>query len=608
MIALLATSWWLARPRDFKSFDPGAYSLRRLTYDGGLAYQPAISSDGQFVVYASDRAGNGDLDIWLQQTAGGGAIQLTFDRVDEYEPSFSPDGSLVVYRASGGKDGIFIVPRLGGDPRFLAAHGQRPRFSPDGKHVAYWSGKAHVAGWINSRVLTVSIDGGDPTEIGHGRSPVWSPDGRQLLYLRSIDARPPRQWVISQFDGEEPVVSKALDVLRSRGLEADLKIIGSDSFVPDRWLDDGRVLFSARDQQAFNIWAVPISPATGRVAGPVQRITTGSGEHRVSSEGAGTLAFADLRENSDVWILPMDTDSGRAMGEVIRATSNAGSDYSPSLSVDGTMLAFLSTRSGATNVWMKDLASSDLKQLTDSDKAGGTVITSPDGRAVAYRITERSETRSTRYTYAVDVATRSTKMLCEACGTVSDWSQSGRWLIGYANSAATAKLGIARAVTITDLDAGQSRVLFRDNQPDWRFSWDEKWLAFHDSSRGGIGIRQVFVAPFVDPQEIDVSQLIPITDGSDSSGRAAWSPSGDLLYFGSDRDGYMCIYAQPLDPKTKRPDGGVHDVYHSHSARRSLGAMGSSAQIGLSVARNKIAFAMAEIISDIWIMEPRDRE
>ena len=51
------------------------------------------------------------------------------------------------------------------------------------------------------------------------------------------------------------------------------------------------------------------------------------------------------------------------------------------------------------------------------------------------------------------------------------------------------------------------------------------------------------------------SAWIEITDGVGYDGRPLWVPSGNLLYFVSYRDGFQCIYAQRLEPSSKRPAG-----------------------------------------------------
>lgn len=40
--------------------------LKRLTSDSGLTADPAVLPDSTLLAYASDRAGEGNLDIWVQ--------------------------------------------------------------------------------------------------------------------------------------------------------------------------------------------------------------------------------------------------------------------------------------------------------------------------------------------------------------------------------------------------------------------------------------------------------------------------------------------------------------------------------------------------------------
>ena len=83
-----------------------------------------------------------------------------------------------------------------------------------------------------------------------------------------------------------------------------------------------------------------------------------------------------------------------------------------------------------------------------------------------------------------------------------------------------------------------------------------------------------------------------------------WSPDGNLLYFLSDRDGFRCIWAQPLDAGSKRPDGEAKSVLHFHGRRRSLRGVGNRVSaIKLSVAGGRLVFALGELTGNIWMKD-----
>jgi len=68
--------------------------------DSSLTHQPSISADGNFVVYASDRATGKDLDIWIQHVSGGQPVRLTSTAADESYPSISADGRTVAFQVN----------------------------------------------------------------------------------------------------------------------------------------------------------------------------------------------------------------------------------------------------------------------------------------------------------------------------------------------------------------------------------------------------------------------------------------------------------------------------------------------------------------------------
>ena len=160
--------------------------LRRLTSDPGLTYQPALSADGKLLAYASDRSGQGNLNIWLQQVSGGSPLRLTDNPADDVEPTFSPSGELIAYRAEGALDGIYLAPALGGKSTLLARGGFRPRFSPDGRRIAYWTGERMFRA---AKIFIVPSSGGSPVpfvpDFPYAAFPIWSPDGRYIAFVGS---------------------------------------------------------------------------------------------------------------------------------------------------------------------------------------------------------------------------------------------------------------------------------------------------------------------------------------------------------------------------------------------------------------------------------------
>ena len=108
----------------------------------------------------------------------------------------SSDGSLVAYSERtvvGGKDrsSLWLVPFAGGRPRRLT-HGAwadtRPRFSPDGRTIAFLSDRDKEG---ISQVLLLPLDGGEPRAITSFRRGAleaeWMPTGRALAVLATDD-------------------------------------------------------------------------------------------------------------------------------------------------------------------------------------------------------------------------------------------------------------------------------------------------------------------------------------------------------------------------------------------------------------------------------------
>jgi hypothetical protein len=91
-----------------------------------------------------------------------------------------------------------------------------------------------------------------------------------------------------------------------------------------------------------------------------------------------------------------------------------------------------------------------------------------------------------------------------------------------------------------------------------------------------------------------------VTSGEFRDDKPRWSPDGNLLYFISDRDGFLCFWAQRLDPASKRPIGPPFSIYHFHGASRSMTNVGLGA-LEPAVARDTMTFNLAEVTGNIWM-------
>src|SRR5258707_8378305 len=118
---------WLQKTEYFWRNPIGAARFQTVTDFDGVAQAAAVSRDGHFVAFLSDR--DGQMDVWVTQAGSGEFHNLTRGSAPELvNPSvrtlgFTPDGSLVTFWVrkkdgpSGGVIGLWAVPTIGGQPR-----------------------------------------------------------------------------------------------------------------------------------------------------------------------------------------------------------------------------------------------------------------------------------------------------------------------------------------------------------------------------------------------------------------------------------------------------------------------------------------------------------
>jgi Tol biopolymer transport system component len=210
------------------------------TSDGidGVVWTP----DGK-IVYRT--AASGNEDIWMMEADGSGQRQLTAQQRANYSPAVSGDGRYVVFVSDrGGSEQIWRMNIDGSDLRQLTTEGgASPHCSPDGRWVVYDA---------NATLWRIRIDGGQPLQLTTNLTSdaAISPDGKQVACFYRVSGLAPFQIAILPSEGGQPlkVFDVAKNIVRWPGL---------------RWTIDGRsVIYVDSSGGVSNLWSQPIDGGT----------------------------------------------------------------------------------------------------------------------------------------------------------------------------------------------------------------------------------------------------------------------------------------------------------------------------------------------------------
>ena len=258
-------------------------------------------------------------DIWTANEDGSGVLRVTDHKAREIYPRFSPDGKWIAFSSNReGNYDVYVIAATGGKAKQLTFHSADDNvvgWTPDGKNVIFTSSRNMGAFPNVATMFEVSIDGGMEKliETDWGSSGSYSSDGSKLAFTRH-----PSVWSRKHYRGSwaadlwvEEVATKKF----SRLADPDYKgnylwpMYGRNGdiyFVSDEMPNEKSVKWGSPEiyQSVNNIWK--ISDKGGK---PVQVTHHTSGNlyfPSISADGK-TIVY---EENFGMWKL--DTATGKS--------------------------------------------------------------------------------------------------------------------------------------------------------------------------------------------------------------------------------------------------------------------------------------------------------
>jgi Tol biopolymer transport system component len=270
----------------------------------GAAVAAAPAAIGK-LAFASDRDGN--FEIYVMDTDGGGQLRLTESPGEDYSPAWSPDGSRLAFVST--RDGnaeIYLMNADGtGQTRLTnnTAGDLSPVWRPDGAQIGFVSNRNG-----NDEIYLMGPDGSNQTNLSNNpaddSSFCFSPDGTMIaLSSRREDA---------QFD---------IYRLNAAGGEATRLTFAEGDDINPTW-SQAQISFQSNRDENDEIYSMDPDGKTQN------RLTNNSDldlDASQTSDGAA-LCFATNRDgNLEIYLMAPDGSGLR------RLTTNSAADLQPAL-------------------------------------------------------------------------------------------------------------------------------------------------------------------------------------------------------------------------------------------------------------------------------------
>jgi Tol biopolymer transport system component len=458
-VLAIGAGLWFQRTEYFWRNPIADARIQTVTDFDGTEQDAAVSRDGQFVAFLSDR--DGPMDVWVTQAGSGQFHNLTRGSTPELvNPSirtlgFSPDGAFVTFwvrkqDGSGRGDiSIWAVPTLGGSPKPYLEGVAEYDWSHDASRLAY-----HTPGPGDPLFVT---DGSRRSEgrpiftapAGlHCHFPLWAPDGAFIYIVQGSLPDKLDIWRITPSGGSpERITSHNGRVTHPVLLDRrTLLYLASDPDGSGPWLystdverriphrltsgvdrytslaasADGRRLVATLAGPKTTLWRMQIAGASGEMS-VAARISLTTSTGFAPRLGPDYLLYVSATGTSEsIWKLAND-----GTGTELWSGQGARVFGGPAISPDGRSIAFSVRQHEQALLYVMQVDGTNARIVTDSLDLQGAPAWSPDGQS----ITSAANDHGVPHLFRIPVDGRSPALFVQEYSVDPAWAPDGRFVV-----------------------------------------------------------------------------------------------------------------------------------------------------------------------------------